>query len=336
MNEQFINKYIFSKILSYKSEEKCSLNDLLNLYFSVKTISKSLDDYNHIKLIAEQDPVQVKFEERPIYRNLIGKLMLNQIQSNLSNGSSDELSDQIPENKTPKRNSQNGEKNAASSTKNQHQKNLTKSHDENLNKDSSKSFSLNDLINAANEVMVQKENKPKYEFSSPFFFNNLKKNRNVIKSTPILNNDNETKNPAYDKQVENVSNKKSKHKNQHAMNQNLRKNINKSLDHNLNQVGSHSFSKMDFSMNKKAMTHLGSKSDRNFEKIKAKSKLSINSSCDPGQFNAVQKSTKILENPIAKKNPKQRLEIDIVPSHLSFSNNNLLISSSYGKIRGKF
>lgn len=92
---------MFNWLLNYhrfKSEERCSLNDVLKLYFSVKTISKSLDDYDHIKLITEQDPLQVlhlaihgdrlvicktlnnrkvKFEERPIYRNLIGKLLLN-------------------------------------------------------------------------------------------------------------------------------------------------------------------------------------------------------------------------------------------------------------------
>lgn len=303
---------------------------MLNLYFSVKTISKSLDDYNHIKLIAEQDPVQVKFEERPIYRNLIGKLMLNQISSNLSNEPSDESSDQLPENKTPKRHS-SVDKKFITAKNYQHQKKLTKSHDENLNKDSSKSFSLNDLLNAANKDMIQKENKSKYEFSSPFFFNNIKKKQNVIKSTPILNNDKTTKNLMCDQQIENESKNKLKYNKQHAMNENPKKNINKSLDHSLNQVGSQSVSKIDLPMSKKSMTSLGSKSDRNFEKIKSKSKVSINSSSAPGQ-----KSTRNLENCIPKKSPKQRLEIDIVPSHLSFSNNNLLISSSYGKIRGKF
>lgn len=40
-----------------------------------------------------------------------------------------------------------------------------------------------------------------------------------------------------------------------------------------------------------------------------------------------------IENFKPKNNPKQRLEIDILPSHLSCSNNKLLISSSFGKIR---
>ena len=47
------------------------------MYFSVKNISKKLDDYNHIKLVTEQDPLQVDFDEKPVYRNLIGKLLLN-------------------------------------------------------------------------------------------------------------------------------------------------------------------------------------------------------------------------------------------------------------------
>ena len=41
-------------------EEQCSLSDLLKMYFSVKSISKNLDDYDHIKLITEEDPLQVK------------------------------------------------------------------------------------------------------------------------------------------------------------------------------------------------------------------------------------------------------------------------------------
>lgn len=40
-------------------DENCSLNDLLKMYFSVKIISKNLDDYDHIKLITEQDPLLV-------------------------------------------------------------------------------------------------------------------------------------------------------------------------------------------------------------------------------------------------------------------------------------
>ena len=32
----------------------------MKMYFSVKSISKNLDDYDHIKLITEEDPLQVK------------------------------------------------------------------------------------------------------------------------------------------------------------------------------------------------------------------------------------------------------------------------------------
>ena len=44
---------------STKVEEQCSLNDLLKMYMCVKTISKNLDDYDHIKLITEEEPLQV-------------------------------------------------------------------------------------------------------------------------------------------------------------------------------------------------------------------------------------------------------------------------------------
>jgi len=91
---------------STKVEEQCSLNDLLKMYMCVKTISKNLDDYDHIKLITEEEPLQVivritmssanflscltkqvflnkvDFEERPIYRNIIGKLLLNHQNAN--------------------------------------------------------------------------------------------------------------------------------------------------------------------------------------------------------------------------------------------------------------
>lgn len=74
------------------------------MYLSVKTISKSLDDYDHIKLITEEEPLQVSlivllnlnkyqciqcfktvkvnFEERPVYRSVIGKLLLNHLHAN--------------------------------------------------------------------------------------------------------------------------------------------------------------------------------------------------------------------------------------------------------------
>lgn len=60
----FLSIFIFSNIiklsiLSSKIDEQCSLNDLLKMYLSVKTISKSLDDYDHIKLITEEEPLQV-------------------------------------------------------------------------------------------------------------------------------------------------------------------------------------------------------------------------------------------------------------------------------------
>ena len=52
-----LNFLIFN--LRFKMDENCSLNDLLKMYFSVKIISKNLDDYDHIKLITEQDPLLV-------------------------------------------------------------------------------------------------------------------------------------------------------------------------------------------------------------------------------------------------------------------------------------
>ena len=45
---------------------------------------------------------------------------------------------------------------------------------------------------------------------------------------------------------------------------------------------------------------------------------------------------KLSEQYKLKQSPKQRLEIDILPSHLSCCKNKLLIASSFGKIRGKF
>jgi hypothetical protein len=51
---------VIRKYKEYKSDENCSLNDMLKMYLSVKSITKNLDDYDHIKLITEQDPLQVK------------------------------------------------------------------------------------------------------------------------------------------------------------------------------------------------------------------------------------------------------------------------------------
>jgi hypothetical protein len=33
---------------------------MLKIYFTVKTVSKGFDDYDHIKMITEQDPLQVE------------------------------------------------------------------------------------------------------------------------------------------------------------------------------------------------------------------------------------------------------------------------------------
>jgi hypothetical protein len=64
-----------------------------------------------------------------------------------------------------------------------------------------------------------------------------------------------------------------------------------------------------------------------------------NKSNEPHIFDSIEYIDQIdsrcfsLEYYLSKKVPKQRLEIDILPSHLSSSQNKLLIASSFGKIR---
>lgn len=183
-----------------------------------------MDDYDHIKLITEQEPLQVKYEERPIYRNLIGKLVLNheteekasknEVQEQLKSNSKNLLNDPIlaPENlniingNLAKLNRFN-QTNHVSKNKLFTQNNYHKQADlivndqkdfqnENqiyeINKDISRSFSLNDLINAANELInnnhqeafnsMSKNNQNVIKVS-----NSLNKTKIINKSNPVLN-----------------------------------------------------------------------------------------------------------------------------------------------------
>ncbi|CAF1004897.1 unnamed protein product [Brachionus calyciflorus] len=329
---------VIRKYKEFKSEEKCSLSDLLSLYFSVKNISKNLDDYDHIKLIAEQDPLKVKFEERPIYRNLIGKLILNQSNNEFSNEDSDnKLHEHIQMNQNSKRHSL-FEKNSDSSfkTNKKHLNKISKSQEADLDKDLSRSFSLNDLINAATELIASREKdfKMKNEFKSTNYFNN---NSNVNNSASVINKGNKARRKNYCQSEENdqttdeefsLRNNKSHFENTIGLrNHNSCKQekyvpsvppITQTVINDLNK---------NFEITK-SLQDLNEK-----EKLKSSSKILIDGTSYKMRRQESSDVSKSIDEKNPKLNPKKRLEIDILPSHLSCNKTKLLISSSYGKIR---
>jgi hypothetical protein len=257
------------------------------MYFSVKTISKSLEDYDHIKLVTEQEPLQVKFEEKPIYRQLIGKLIINHevVETSLSNAASESKLNL----KTTK------QKKATTAPSLPHKNN-------NMNKDASKSLSLNDILEECNNLdnYYQSGKQPSKQTSQ----DNHKNQQNKLNSYSMVKMS-QYPPPAAPPIPPNLFSTSSS-----SQDLNNRNNKN-TMDQTRSKL-----------QQKSAVSILKNNNNNSANNLKSASKESL-----------MRLKDRTIEPYRIKRSPKQRLEIDILPSHLSFSNNRLLIASSYGKIR---
>jgi hypothetical protein len=368
------------------------------MYFSVKNITNSLDDYDHIKLITEQDPLQVKFEEKAIFRNLIGKLLLNgseiseeiqKLKEGYQNKSSVNLMEAskrhekmtLFDNNLSRSQVMDVIKNKdACSPKLANKTNdtfqdpnfgsLTDKSNRNLKQEFSRSFSLNDLISAANELISQQAENDliKTKNYAPKSQQNLNKLKEFIKNNNEENiffqksNKGEASNskepPFIQNKPETMYHNQNNQLNQQHLKE-LEKNDlikNKALSNSSKQLQQASSPSYYSSPLLKKNFILPNKINplQQHQKSNVQSILKNNSNhqlptknSNGSSFNLIIEKEKIektipneefnnmIEQYRLKQSPKQRLEIDILPSHLSCCKNKLLIASSYGKIRGK-
>jgi hypothetical protein len=90
----------------------------------------------------------------------------------------------------------------------------------------------------------------------------------------------------------------------------------------------------------KSSSNLASSSNQNLQPVSilknSSNTKSSNDMCSTSTIKLSHGATEsLLDQYRLKRAPRQRLEIDILPSHLSCARNKLIIASSYGKIRGK-
>jgi len=264
------------------------------MYLSVKTISKSLDDYDHIKLITEEEPLQVDFEERPVYRNIIGKLLLN--NKNPNSFFSDQVhrhlvsSSENSEKCSAKKPFLSSENKLSASSFAQCKKSVKKIVCGNKMRPSHRSVSLNDLLDAPAHVQ---------------------------ESTPIATPPHARKQP--------------------QKSEDPPKNVSRSAN-NLLVVNERIASTAEpFYLPNPQKTEKAT-SPLSF-KGKLESAKAALSPSQPVKKSILKKSDtndslfKRMEIYKLKALARERLEVDILPSHLDFSNNRLLAASASGKIR---
>ncbi len=403
------------------------------MYFSVKNISKKLDDYDHIKLITEQDPLQVNFDEKPTYRKLIGKLLINQQAVESSNDSNEidededekqhqqksKNNDHLKLNRRSKHNEtllqqQHQARQASTSSKQQQQQQQT---DGLCTKDMSRSLSLNDLIDDANyttpaknqsgqvakhgSTATRKESDAEPKAKAVYTMLSAVKNNNTNGRTNAAPPCHQT--TAAQSSCQNFSKLESNMASSSGVGSHLKTPFFKHQQQQQHQVvtvskqaqpshhhhshmhsgspplplpppppppipsslfsggsGSGGGSNTTVNTGQENTRHkLKSTSNQSLQPVSILKNSANNSklpdvNCAPtgkttanaavscnhhlgGLANAQSRphlSEKLLDQYRQRKVPKQRLEIDILPSHLSCSKNKLLIASSYGKIRG--
>ncbi len=306
------------------------------MYFSVKTISKNLDDYDHIKLITEEEPLRVDFEERPVYRNIIGKLLIN------NQNTTSFISSELPNNFISPNENKNDFLNSNSSLSYENKintltqyRNTEKSTCPGKLKPSHRSVSLNDLLDTGTDLNLKKKDQI---FSTNFRLSpNTKKNHQAIDMRKNFQKVDEDSSKNISKSINNLL----------AINERatLATETHKALEpqpfflpdpQRFEKTTSPLSYKEPIELTKPILSP--SNNNNNNNKLVKKSILK---NSDSNNVNRHLNSAMSVNDSLFKRidiyklkvTPRERLEVDILPSHLNFSNNKLLIASTSGKIR---
>lgn len=285
--------------------------------------------------------MKVKFDQRPVYRSLIGKLLINhssgEITSNESNDEGAEIvqsKQEKPHRPTPAAtigghySSHNRGVKPSKNGKRHHHHHHHHKTNEKINKDMSRSLSLNDLIDDLNNPDNEQKNQLMSKLKAA-----ARKDSGDLKLNEILNTLNTIR-------AGSAAGRPTSSTSQIGSGQNLsEKASNKNKATSFLAAGSPPPPPPPIPAN--LFGNSSSTEVRRIQKQQQVVSILKNSCSVSGEKCNVNKSSsekysmseKLLELYRNKKTPKQRLEIDIPPSYLCCSKNKLLIASSYGKIR---